>query len=178
MKQITVLLLCCLCLVVALPAHPNQDWESDPLFVLAEQCYTESMRTGSSHELKVDACNKALEIWYLAPSDRSLVLHNRGVIQLANGDLQGARGSFDESVELAEAIGMQNLALAQLAHKQGDYVVALEQYDILLSAQTQDPIVLENRDLIARNKERAAQALAQYKEHDGASGRQSRIAQQ
>ena len=48
--------------------------------------------------------------------------------------------------------------LAQLAHRQGDYAVAIEQYELLLTATDAGPRVLANGDVIRRNLALASEA--------------------
>ena len=93
--------------------------------------------------------------------NQSIVLYNRGIVERATGDTAAARASFERSVELSRDIDSRNLALAQLAHRQGDYVVAIEQYELLIDAADVDAKVAANRGAIARNLALAEQAQLQ-----------------
>ena len=111
-------------------------------------------------ELSVASCNRALRIRTRDRNERSVAYHNRGVIEEAQGIRDAAYASFTKSVALSRMVDMRNVALAQLAFKHGDYIVALEQYELLLTGDAEG---LSNKMLaiVARNKERVLYTLEQ-----------------
>ena len=109
--------------------------------------------------LSLAPCRSALREDSLTRNEKSIALHNRGVIQQAMGDAEAARVSFEHSVRLSRKVDMRNLALAQLAHKQGDYQVAVQQYELLIGAPEIDPELAKRRDTFERNRELAQSAL-------------------
>ena len=113
-----------------------------------------------AYDLSVASCNRALRIRTRDRNERSVVYHNRGIIEEAQGRLDAAYASFAKSVALSRKVDMRNVALAQLAFKYGDYIVALEQYELLLTGDAEG---LSNKMLaiVARNKERVLYTLEQ-----------------
>ncbi len=103
-------------------------------------------------DLSVASCNRALRIRTRDRNERSVVYHNRGVIERAQGKLDAAYASFAKSVALSRMVDMRNIALAQLAVKRGDYSVALEQYELLLTGDAEG-LSKETLAIVARNRE-------------------------
>jgi Tfp pilus assembly protein PilF len=111
-------------------------------------------------DLSVVSCNRALRVRTRDQNERSVVYHNRGVIEEAQGRLDAAYASFAKSVALSRKIDRRNVALAQLAFKHGDYSVALEQYELLLTGDAEG-LSIEMLAIVARNKVRVLNSLEQ-----------------
>ena len=144
--------------VPAVLAGPNP-W-ANVMSTYADACYQQARLADQQQNaagLSIRSCNRALNFQQLNREDRSVVLHNRGVIELTLGNDQAARTSFARSVRLTRKVDMRSLALAQLAHKQGDFRTAVEQYDKLLQAA--DPGMATYRDAIVRNRLLALDSL-------------------
>lgn len=100
----------------------------------ADRCFQETVAVANGADaqtLRTIYCTRALRAESLRPEDRSAILYNRGIIQRAQGDLVAAQESFDKAVRLSRTIDRRNLALAEVARSLGDYLVALEQFDLL-----------------------------------------------
>lgn len=109
---------------------------ADPEYV-GDQCFQETVRVAQGADpdtLSTIACRRALRLEPLSRQDRSAMLHNRGIIEQAQGDLAAAKVSFERAVRLSKTVDIRNLALAQVAIKLGDYRVAFEQYDLLAAS--------------------------------------------
>ena len=123
----------------------------------AEACFQQTVLLNQGADpasLDVAVCDQAL---YTGPQPhyhRSAMLHNRALIHAARGELQRARTGLEAAVKLADEIGPQHLALAQVAAKQGDYHRAAELYALMLSDNVRHPLITENRDVIERNLDR------------------------
>ena len=55
------------------------------------------------------------------------------------------------------------MALAQLAHKRGELLLAVELYDALLESGSNDPLVTENRARLERNRQIALNSIEDRK---------------
>ncbi len=103
----------------------------------ANLCFEETVKVANGADpdtLTTIHCTRALRSHPLSRQDRSAMLHNRGIILQAQGDLAAARRSFERAVSLSNTVDQRNLALALVAHKLGDYRVAFAQYDLLLAS--------------------------------------------
>jgi Tfp pilus assembly protein PilF len=126
-------------------------------------CYGQTLLLAESKPadaLSVVSCNRALHNRIRDRNERSVVYHNRGIIEEARGELDAAYASFAKSVSLSRKIDMRNIALAQLAFKRGDYRVALKQYELLSTGDAKG-LSKEFLAIMARNKDRALYALGQ-----------------
>ena len=131
--------------------------------IFAERCLaqTEKARYGKDPaKLSIESCNRALREGPYTNENKSAVYHNRAIIELAKGNSSAARKSLELAVTLAPEVGLQHIALAQLAHRQGDYLVASQFYDALLGANTSNRVVADNRELLQRNRDRVQDKLA------------------
>ena len=161
MKTMNNVAVTALLLALAQSASADPTAPDRPIYGHADQCYWETVkirRGAQPEELSTLPCKRALRDRPLRPRDKSIVLYNRGVIERAQGDTEAARASFEKAVDLSRTVDMRNLALAQLAHRQGDYAVAIEQYELLLTATDAGPRVLANGDIIRRNLALATEA--------------------
>ena len=155
----TVCTLLALLVSVALPHAALAERGKTSLYFGAA-CYEESLRAlrgARAERLSPTPCNDALEREPLGQQDRSIVLHNRGIIELAKGEDRAARTSFEQAAELSRSVDMRNVALAQLAFRQADYDIALQQYELLIDNYSENlgiPI-----DLLIRNRDRSSSAL-------------------
>ena len=103
----------------------------------ANLCFEETVKVANGaapESLSTVYCDRALRVDPLGRKDKSAMLHNRGIIQKAQGDLAAAQSSFDKAVSLSTTVDRRNLALAEVARERGDYNVAREQYDLLASS--------------------------------------------
>lgn len=104
----------------------------------AAQCFAETERAIQGVEpesLSTAACRRALRFEMIGRADRSAMLHNRGLIEQAKGDLEAARTSFARAVRLSTTVDKRNLALAQAAQQLGEYELAIEQYELLKDSE-------------------------------------------
>ena len=139
---------------------------SDPFYMsgAANACFKQAERaiSGSSAvELSTAACNIALDNRPLSAQQEVSMLHNRGIVQLAQGYVDAAFASFEQAIEKSSQAGQPHLALAQLAQKRGDLVRAVELYDQLLAEGISDPVIKANRDAVVNNRELALRNLHQ-----------------
>ena len=127
----------------------------------ADRCFEETVRIAQGADpdtLSTIHCRRALKVKPLSRQNRSAILHNRGIIQQAQGDLAAAQASFEKAVRLSNTVDMRNIALAQVALKLGDYRVAFEQYDLLVAsdfAADSEKV----RVSVAANREQVLRAL-------------------
>ncbi len=127
----------------------------------ADLCFNEAQRAIGGADpatLNTAPCRRALQHDPISRADRSAMLHNRGLIEQAKGDLERALVSFSNAVRLSTTVDIRNLALAQAAHSQGEFALAVEQYDLLLKADylAQDADALAKTEI---NRRLAADAL-------------------
>jgi tetratricopeptide (TPR) repeat protein len=124
----------------------------------ADQCFAETRKAvagAAVSELSAASCRRALRHDPISRQDRSAMLHNRGLIQQALGELEKARASFAHAVRLSTTVDVRNLALAQVAHRLGDFELAVEQYDLWIAAVADGPTsatlstVVANREIAA-----------------------------
>ncbi len=149
---------------LAQAATAAQVTETRPVSGQADLCYQETLdaAAGAAPEtLSTVACARALRQHSLTRNDQSIVLYNRGLIERAQGRDEAARQSFERAVALSRKVDMRNLALAQQAHKQGDYAVALQQYRLILESPYAADDVQKYRDQIERIKATAMLSLEQ-----------------
>jgi len=137
---------------------------SDPFYMsgAANACFKQTERAisgTSAVELSTAACNIALDNRPLSAEQEVSLLHNRGIIQLAQGYADAAFASFEQAIEKSSQAGQPHLALAQLAQKRGDLDRAVELYDQLLTEGISDPVIKNNRDVIVNNRELALRNL-------------------
>ncbi|MEM1411242.1 MAG: hypothetical protein AAGH19_02710 [Pseudomonadota bacterium] len=99
--------------------------------------------------------DRALRERPMSVERKAIVLHNRGVVQMQMGATTAARESFERSVKLAREVGMANVALAQLAHREGDFEAAVVLYDEVLTSGMSHPTLAAKEALIAKNRDRA-----------------------
>ncbi len=127
----------------------------------ADLCFNEAQRAIGGADpatLSAASCRRALQHDPISRADRSAMLHNRGLIEQAKGDLERALVSFSNAVRLSTTVDIRNLALAQAAHRQGEFALAVEQYDLLLKAD----YLAQDADALAKtetNRRLAADAL-------------------
>jgi Tfp pilus assembly protein PilF len=112
----------------------------------------------SAELLSTASCDQALKNKPLGKEQEIGALHNRGIIQLAKGDSEAARVSFELAVSKSSAVGMSHLALAQLVHKKGGFAYAIELYDSVLSSGLDYAKVRRNRVAIENNRRAALRA--------------------
>ena len=119
----------------------------------ADACYEQTLLAAAGADpttLKIRVCNRALRFRPLSRDDKSAMYHNRGILEQAQGDLAAARNSFERAVYLAREVDKRNIALAQLAYRQGDYDLARQQYDLLLEAGNDRREIVKGREIAAR----------------------------
>ena len=141
--------------VAAEPATgPSLNGDADQCFEAARKAVT----IEKPANLSTAACRRALRHEPISRADRSAMWHNRGIIEQANGDLKAAKTSFARAVYLSSTVDKRNLALAQVAHKLGDYSLAVEQYDLWIEAgqAAQDA---EARESTLANRQSAAESM-------------------
>lgn len=158
----TLILLGCAYIAAAGADAPSRPFEGQ-----ADLCYRETLAAAAGtapQELSTAACARALRQMPLDREDQSIVLYNRGLIERAQGRDDAARNSFARAVLLSRNVDMRNLALAQQAHKQGDYVVAVEQYKLILESPIAAKDVQKYRDRIRRSKASAMLSLGRDSE--------------
>ncbi len=129
----------------------------------AERCFAETERAVQGAEpasLSTASCRRALRYEPISRADRSAMLHNRGVIQQAQGDLDGAMASFTHAVRLSTTLDKRNLALAQVAQKLGEHEIAIEQYELLSGSGLKDSDP-EAYGVVMKNLAVATAALAE-----------------
>ena len=127
----------------------------------AEQCYQQTVKASEGappSELKVVHCDRALIQRPPRKDIKAAILHNRGIVQMAKGQHDEARSDFERSVALSREVGVTHLALAQLAHKSGDYEQAVMLYDVILESGMQSEALATNRDIIENNRQIAFEA--------------------
>lgn len=127
----------------------------------ADQCFAETERAVSganAASLSTAPCTRALRFEPISRQDRSAMLHNRGIIEQAQGDLQSAKTSFARAVRLSATVDSRNLALAQVAHRLGDLPLAVEQYDLLIESGYVDEDSAA-RERILSNRQKAAASM-------------------
>ena len=127
----------------------------------AELCFEETVRArdgAAADSLKTLYCSRALKSDAQGREHRSRMFHNLGIIQEAKGDMDEAMRSYRRAVRHTRHVDMRNLALAQLAHKLGEYEIALEQYNRLVDSDFAKDRG-EVREKIARNRARALESL-------------------
>lgn len=128
----------------------------------ADRCFEETLKAqngGDPGQLSTALCQRALRFEPQGREDQSAILHNRGLIEQAQGDLVAARASFGRAVSLSQKVDMRNVALAQAAHKLGEYDVAVEQYDLVISSGFSAPSTPQLQAIVVRNRDRALQAF-------------------
>ena len=138
--------------VTAEPAGSGSWHSADAL-----ACYAQTNRLsrgGDPDTLNTAHCNRALEQGPHTRDHQSAMLHNRGLIEMAQGNPEEARASLEASADLATEIGPQHLALAQLAARQGDRQRAMELYAALAASDSRNPLIADNRALFERNLQR------------------------
>ena len=128
----------------------------------ADLCFDEARKAVSADktaDLSTMPCRRALRHEPISRADRSAMLHNRGIIEQAQGDLKAAKVSFAQAVRLSVTVDRRNLALAQVAHKLGDFDLAVQQYDLWIEqgSSGQDA---ESRERTLANRQQAARSLA------------------
>ena len=158
MKTLTTLALSGLLIVATSSVYAQS---SDPFYMTgaSSMCFKQAERAAAgvpAVELSTASCNIALENRPLSEQQEVAMLHNRGVIQMAQGYSDAAVESFELAVEKSDRVGPPHVALAQLSLKRGDFRQALELYDAILESGESDPMVRMNRDSLERNR-----ALAQ-----------------
>ena len=143
-------------LCTATPAISEESRFNEKPYGYDELCYAETLKTNRQAltSLSTVSCDRALRNLSVPKKRRSIIYHNKGIIQLAQGELKLARDSFQRSVDLSRVIDKRNIALAQTAHKIGDYVKAAQQYDLLITNITSFDdatmqIILRNRSQLA-----------------------------
>ena len=155
-----------LCISLATFGYAQESWSAgpgpsiDPDYFA--QCYRETVKAGKGADpttLSTRPCTKGLRA-YAHRVNQAALLHNRGIVLMAQGRLDEARLDFERSVELASEVGMPHVALAQLAHRQGDYETAVAMYDLALSSGADNPAVQRNLALIRENRDRAENGLS------------------
>jgi tetratricopeptide (TPR) repeat protein len=127
----------------------------------ADLCFAEAEKASAAtdaSELSTMPCRRALRNDPISRADRSAMLHNRGVIEQAQGNLEAAKASFARAVRLSATIDQRNLALAQVAHKLGDLELAIRQYDLVIRESTTVADASATRRVIA-NRRSAAEAI-------------------
>lgn len=133
----------------------------------ADLCFEQTVNAanGAAPEtLSTLYCARALKVTPLSRQDRSAILYNRGIIQRAQGDIVAARASFERAVRLSNTVDRRNLALAEVARELGDYLAALEQYDLLTRSAFADDsanilvAVIERREETLHSLERTLHA--------------------
>lgn len=120
----------------------------------AETCFKQTVLAAQGVDastLSVKACNKALRRGPHTREHKSAMYHNRALIELAKGQPEAARESLEFAVDLASEVGLQHLALAQLAYKQGDYERAGQLYKALRATEDAHPPIPSNRELLQGN---------------------------
>lgn len=129
----------------------------------AALCYQETIKAqnGVAREaLSTRYCQRALRDKPQSSEDRSANYYNRGLIELAQGKPVAARASFGRAVRLSRKVDMRNVALAQIAHKLGEYELAIEQYNLLVNSGFTAPSTPELQSIVLRNRDRALRAFA------------------
>ncbi|HEY5643719.1 MAG TPA: tetratricopeptide repeat protein [Woeseiaceae bacterium] len=124
----------------------------------AELCFEQTVHVanGAAPEtLSTIYCARALKVTPLGRQDRSAILYNRGIIQKAQGDFVAARASFEKAVRLSNTVDRRNLALAEVARELGDYLTALEQYDLL----TRSAFAVDSANVLVAVVERREETL-------------------
>lgn len=127
----------------------------------ADQCFDAARKAATIEnpaKLSTAPCRRALRHEPISRADRSAMWHNRGIIEQAQGDLEAAKKSFARAVYLSSTVDKRNLALAQVAHKLGDYSLAVEQYDLWIE-EGQAAKDAEVRDSTLANRQSAAELM-------------------
>ena len=122
----------------------------------ANLCFEETVNAANGADpetLSTIYCTRALHDKPLGRKDRSTILHNRGIIHRAQGDLAAARASFEKSVDLSRTVDMRNMALAEVERDLGYYQVALEQYDLLAESDFAADSATVQAAVLARREE-------------------------
>lgn len=125
----------------------------------AEACYQQTVYAQAgkrAEELDTRSCDRALLRGPRRDSYRSDVLHNRAIIEMAQGKEKRGRASLEASVALALEVGKPHVALAVLAHRQGDYGRAYALYEQVLSEASSHPDVEPLIGKLTRNFESVA----------------------
>ena len=162
MSALFKIVLSAVALTLAQVAVADATTESRPVSGQADLCYHETLKAAageSPQTLSTVACARALRQHSLSREDQSIVLYNRGLIERAQGRADAARDSFERAVALTRKVDMRNLALAQQAHKQGDFAVALQQYRLILESPYAADDVQKYRDTIERMEATAMLSL-------------------
>lgn len=158
MKTLTQIAISGLLIVATSSVHAQS---SDPFYMTAaaNMCFKQAERAASgipAVELSTASCNIALDNRPLGAQQEVAMLHNRGVIQMAQGYSDAAVESFELAIEKSDRIGPPHIALAQLSFKRGNFRQALELYDTILESREPEPLVSNNRESLEHNR-----ALAQ-----------------
>lgn len=161
-------------LLAASSAMAGNGVPARPAYGHSELCYQQTLLASHGtrpEELSTESCTRALRDTPMRPNDKSIVLYNRGLIERAKGNGEAARANFERAVALSRTVDSRNLALAQLAHQQGDYAVAIEHYELLVEAAALDSELAASRTAIGRNLALAEQAqLQQARRTEAPSG--------
>lgn len=128
----------------------------------AETCYRATV-AASRGELfpqpAISACNKALRRGPHTSEHKSTVYHNRAILERALGHPDKARKSLERAVALSAEVGLQHLALAQLAFQQGDIERSLDLYNQLLDDGLHNPLIAGQAESLARNRDQLQQSV-------------------
>ena len=119
----------------------------------ASLCFDETVKVANGavpESLSTIYCDRALRARPISRKDRSAMLHNRGIIQKAQGDLSAAQ--------------------AEVARERGDYSVAVEQYDLL----TESDFAIDSEELqgalLARRQEASSIYFASVERAQACTG--------
>lgn len=140
---------------------------SDPFYMssAANMCFEQAERAASGTpavELSTASCNIALDNRPLGPQQEVAMLHNRGVIQMAQGYNDAAVESFELAIEKSDRVGPPHVALAQLSLKRGNFRQALELYDAILESGESEALVRNNRESLEHNRTLAQTRLESW----------------
>ena len=154
MKTLTQIAISGLLIAAATAAQAQS---SDPFYMsgAANMCFEQAERAASGTpavELSTASCNIALDNRPLGPQQEVAMLHNRGVIQMAQGYSDAATESFELAIKKSDRVGPPHVALAQLSLKRGNFRQALELYDAILESGEPEPLVRNNRESLEHNR--------------------------
>lgn len=111
----------------------------------------------------VEVCSKALEDMNLTLADRAATLVNRGILQLASGEPEAARASYNKALALVDDQGETHINIANMYVLQKRYQQAVEIYTKGIELmQRRRHVAFLNRGLAYEYLENYAAARADY----------------
>lgn len=112
-----------------------------------------------------DACTRALETGVLSKDDRAATLVNRGIVQVANEEYQGALKDYNAAMELKPELPEAYVSRGNLWFLAGNFDRAITDYDKALALNLdRSHIAFFNRGLARERQGNRDGAMADYQQ--------------